>query len=202
MADSTVAGPLPPDVGSPAPLEGQGLNQFLQGWIVGITGFNSAMVRPRWQPEPANIPSEGNCWLAFGITSRTFDAYGMTFHDPTADAGLGADNYQRHETLNLLLSFYDLGVNGLADYYAALLIDGVQIDQNRELLNLNGFGLTETKDPVVAPSLFKERWQYRVDVQMSLRRQVRRTYPVRNIIRFSGTLTADTPHILTENITV
>ena len=195
--DSTTSGPLLPDPNGPAPLVGQALNQFLQGWLVGISGFDPTLIRPRWQAEPPNIPTEGTCWMAFGVRTHSPDTYGYVRHDPAADGGLGADDYQRHESLDILMSFYDLGVSGQADYYASLIVDGLQIDQNLELLQINGFGLTETKEPTAVPVLFKERWQYRVDLELSLRRQIRRTYRVRNILKFQGTITVDTSPVLT-----
>lgn len=191
LNDSRSGGPLLPDALGPQPLEGQALNQFLQSWFVGITAIDPTLIRPRWQPEPANIPDAGDFWVAFGLTRRVADAYVSMVHDPDADEGLGADIMQRHETLELLVSFYDLGVNGQADSYAALFMDGLQVPQNRELLDLNAFGLVEASNPVAVPVLFKERWLYRVDLALTMRRRITRKYPVRNLISAQGTIITD-----------
>lgn len=191
--DSATGGPIRPDPAGPQPLEGQALNQFLQGWIVGIIGLDPTLVRPRWQPEPANIPDAFNCWVAIGVTRRPNDTYVSIKHLPDADGGLGADLMERHETLDLLSSFYDTGVNGQADMYCSLLADGLQIAQNRELLDINGFGLIEASEPLVVPVLFKERWLYRVDLAIQMRREVLRQYPVRNVLSVHGTIVSDTP---------
>lgn len=197
---SATGGALSPAV-SPAPLEGQTLNRFIQQWIVGITGLDGTMVRPRWQAEPPNIPTAGTAWAAIGITSRPSDTYPYVRHDPT---GLGSDELQRHETLNLLASFYDLGTNGLADNYAALLRDGAAIPQNLEPLTVAGMALVETGDPVAVPSLLKTRWLYRVDLPVSLRRQINRIYPVENLLSSQGTLLANDAGtgVVTRNIGV
>jgi len=189
--DSTQGGAIRPLPLGPAPFEGQSLNQFLQAWLVGITGIDPTLIRPRWQPEPANIPDAGQYWAAFGITARKNDAYVQIIHDPAADDGQGADIMIRHETLETLTSFYDLGVNGQADYYASLLKDGLQIRQNQELLDLNGFALIEAGELIVAPVLFKERWQYRVDLAIKLRREIRRLYPIRSVASLSQTITTN-----------
>ena len=175
--DSSTGGPLSP-AASPAPLEGAALNTFLQNWLVGITGLPGSMVRPRWQAEPPNIPDAGTAWAAIGITDRKADAYPYIGHDPT---GNGADDLQRHETLDLLASFYDLSADGQADYYAALLRDGMAIAQNRETLEVAGFNVLDVGDMTVVPSLLKSRWLYRVDLSFRLRRAIVRTYPVLNV---------------------
>src|ERR1039458_4174886 len=122
------------------------------------------MVRPRWQPEPPDIPTAGEAWAALGVTSRPSDEYPYIKHDGAAEGGLGNDQMQRHETLTILTSFYDLGSTGLADYYAALFRDGMFIPQNREVLLLNGMGLVRTGELLTVPSLFKLRWMYQVDL--------------------------------------
>lgn len=191
LNDSRTGGPLLPDAAGPQPLEGQALNQFLQSWFVGITAIDPTLIRPRWQSEPANIPDAGDFWVAFGVTKRPRDAYVSWSHDPSADGGLGADIMQRHETLDLLISFYDLGVNGQADHLVSLFSDGLQVPQNRELLDLNAFGLVEASDPTAVPVLLKERWLYRVDINLTLRHRITRQYPVRTLISAQGTIITD-----------
>lgn len=173
------------------PLEGQALTQFLQAWFVGLSGIDPTLVRPRWQADPSNIPTAGEFWAAFGIRKRLADTYGIVEHLPNANGGLGADLRMRHETIDILISFYDLGVNGYADALAALVADNVLIEQNRWPLDQNGFGVYEVKDATPVPSLFKERWQYRVDLSVTLRRQIRRTYPIYNVEKFQSTFNTD-----------
>lgn len=171
--------PNPPP--APAPLEGQNLLDFLQEVLVGVTGLNGTMVRPRWQSDPPNIPNAGDAWCAFGITSRPSDTFAYVGHITNQANPQGADAMQRQETLHLLASFYDQGSSGLADEYAALLRDGFQIAQNREVLQRNGFAFVSSGELETVPSLLKERWLYRVDIALTIRRQIDRTYPVLNL---------------------
>lgn len=159
--------PIPPD-----PLEGKELLRFIQQWIVGLTGLDGKMVRPRWQPEPPNIPSAGEVWAAIGITARPSDTFPY----------VSGPELQRHELLNVLTSFYDLGSGGQADAMAARLRDGSAVPQNREVLTKNNFALIEVGEIITLPSLLKQRWLYRVDLNVLLRREIVRTYAVLDLV--------------------
>lgn len=185
VANTSATGGYLAPASSPAPLEGEGLLAFLQGVVVGITGLPGDMVRPRWQAEPPNIPAAGSVWAAIGVTTRPTDAYAYT-----RELNTGTE-LQRHEEMDLLCSFYDLGSTGQADAMCALLRDGFQIAQNREPLFRNGMGLVHTDDAVAVPSLLKMRWLYRVDMNVKLRRVILRNYPVLTILSEVGTLKAN-----------
>lgn len=191
MNTSATGGYLLPDVPSP-PLEGKALLQFLQAVVVGITGMDGTLVRPRWQAEPPNIPAADVAWCSFGIMGRSADTFPYVKHFGEDDINGGYDYLMRHEQLELLTSFYDLGVSGEADYYASILRDGLAIAQNREALYLGGFVLAYTGDLTPVPTLLKERWLYRIDFPFTLRRQIDRKYSVLNILSFQGTLDAGT----------
>lgn len=194
--DSSTGGALLPDPSGPQPLEGAALNEFLQAWVVGMIGIDPTLVRPRWQAEPPNIPSAGEAWVAFGVRKRPNDTYVFNKHMSDADNGEGADLQLRHETLDILASFYDLGVGGQADYLVSLLKDGIQVAQNREILVLNGYGVVEASEPTAVPSLLNERWLYRVDLGITLRRQTQRKYLVRNVLGLTATvLTSEGPSV-------
>lgn len=186
--DSSTGGPLLPIPSGPAPLEGQALNRFLQQWVAALTGLPGNVVLPRWQADPANIPDAGTSWAAIGVTQRVADNFPHIHHDPT---GEGTDILIRHESLTLGCSFFDLGTNGQADYYAALLRDGSAIAQNREIFDLNGFALVNVGETVAVPVLTKQRWMYRVDMNVFLRRAIERSYPVLNLQRVQGTIVND-----------
>jgi hypothetical protein len=194
---SSTGGYLQP-AASPAPLEGRALLRFIQGIIVGITGLAGNLVRPYHQTEPPDVPDEGEAWAAFRVTRRPSDEYpfvGRLSYLPET----GNDNLQRHEELDILTTFYDTGSVGLdsaqdqlADYNCTLLRDGLLIPQNREPLFLLGMGLVKTGEAVTVPVILKKRWQYRVDLEWTIRRQIDRTYPVGVIVSASGTLYTDT----------
>lgn len=189
LATSATGGFLLP-AASPAPKEGQTLNRFLNEIMVGLTGLPGKMVRPRWQREPANIPEIDENWLAFGVMRRIPDTYAVELHysesslDPP---GAGNDELQRHETFEMLLSFYGPD----ADSNLEIFREGLQIAQNREVFQNNAMGLVETGEALTIPSLVKEQWYYRVDMTMTMRRQIRRNYPVFNLLSFVGGLEAN-----------
>lgn len=188
MTDSSTGGyltPLPPP--APTPLEGQALLDFIQGWIVGITGLDGTLVRPYWQSEPPNVPQAGTAWCAFRVSTRPADEFPYVGFDKSTDVF----QLQRHETLNALASFYDLGSGGQADYYAALLRDGSAVAQNREPLTAAGFGLTRVGSPLAVPVVFKMRWQYRVDLEVVFRREIVRLYAVETIVSAAGNIYTD-----------
>jgi hypothetical protein len=183
---------------SPAPLEGQALLRFLQQIIVGVTGMDGDMVRPYWQTEPPVIPNQGEAWIAFKITKRPSDEFPFIGRLPWVTENAN-DHMQRHEEIEILTTFYDTGGStgddnsgGLADYYAALFRDGMMVPQNREPLLLAGMGLVRTGTPVAVPSLVKTRWQYRVDLDWVIRRQIDRDYPVQTLVAANGTIYTDT----------
>ena len=80
---SATGGPIGP--GSPAapgPLEGAALLDFIQDWIVQLTGLDGTLVRPDWQAEPANLPAAGTAWCGFRIADRDADDFPWIGHNP------------------------------------------------------------------------------------------------------------------------
>jgi len=180
MSDSTTAGILTPLPGGPAPLEGQGLQRFLQQYVSAITGIEGALVRPRWQPEPPNQPANDATWIALGVVSRKSDAHASELH---ADDGTSSTIYRQQE-LSVLLSFFGPG----ADEAEARLREGVSLEQNRTYLTAAGFGLIDITDAIAAPALLNDRWQYRIDATLQLRRGVARKYPILNVLSLDETI--------------
>jgi len=185
--DSATGGYLAP-ANEPAPLQGQSFEDFLHDVIEGITGVDSNLIRPRWQPEPPNIPPAAELWIAFGIGDRNTQNYPYVAHEGEGD---GSEDLQTHEEFELKVSVYDLGAGASADEMAARLRDGVQIPQNLSVLQQAGMGYVGCSRISPAPVLFKERWLYRADLTILLRRLIRRTYPVLNVESMVGTLTPD-----------
>lgn len=195
MSNTSATGGYLVPAASPAPLEGQSLNRFLQQFVVGITGLDPTLVRPRWQPEPPNMPAVDATWVAIGITSRRADTFAAIVRDPTGD---GADTVQRHEEFDLLCSFY----GPAADDTASMLREGLSVAQNREPLGLADMGLVSVSDTMAAPALINDRWQYRLDMTVTIRRQIRRTYPVLSILTAGITVTIDSTPPATSLINV
>jgi hypothetical protein len=168
------------------PLEDDALDDFFQAMVVGITGLDPTMTRPRWQEDPGNLPDYGTDWCALAVVDRVAAAY------PTwighLDQGDGSDELHRTEELTILVTFYGPHCSG----YATKLRDGLQIGQNREVLLLNNMGLVETGDLRRVPELIKNRWTDRADLNVMIRRQVKRVYPVLSLLSAHGRITTDT----------
>ena len=186
VSDSSTGGYLLPS-GTP-PLAGRELAQFIHGWVVGVSGLPGPMVRVAFQPEPPNVPQAGQSWCAVQIKSSSGEEFPFVGRLP----GVTGDALQSNDTVDLLISFYDLGQTGLADLHARRFRDGAVLAQNREPLQLAGFGLVKRPGPLVAvPSLLSRRWLYRVDVETMLRYQYVQTYRVLDVDSARGDLYTD-----------
>ena len=162
-----------------APAEDAALDAVLQAMVVGITGLDGSLVRPRWQPTLPQQPEPTVNWCAIGVLSATPDfspwithVSGPNVTDPSADLSV------RYETLDVLATFY--GPN--AKSYAGVLRDGLGIPQNNEPLNAADIYLIETMPQRRAPELVNQQWINRWDLMIRFTRQIQRVYAVPNIV--------------------
>lgn len=193
--DSTTGGYLSPAAPPPTDI---GIEDFIQAYLVGISGLPGTMVRPRFQRVVPKQPEPQVNWCAFGISRTASDAGPAFVHEVneglsliTGDAlvGLdqvpvsvletddGRDTLLRHGDVDVLLSFY--GPDAYA--YAELTRDNASVPQNSEQLRAFRMGFVGTGDIIQAPDLVNQQWVHRYDMSMSLRRQTVRTYPVLNL---------------------
>jgi hypothetical protein len=190
--DSTTSGFIGPNA-SPTPLQDDAYDDLLHDLIAGITNIAPDLIRPRWQPEPPPRPDISVDWVAFGITEVDQDWLPSIVH---VDTGEGFDAFQRFEVNTVLVTFY--GPNSGRN--VGLLKDGLFIDQNVAELRKNAVAIVEVGASTTAPELFNQRWQDRTDLPVHLRREIRRDYPVRNLLRAQGTITAQGPFDSTRTI--
>lgn len=199
--DSSTGGPLRP-LAQPAPLTGRDLADFVQAFVVGITGMDPKLVRPAWQPEPPNIPDAATSWAAVALTQTASDTFAYVGQLPPSDTyPLGAAELQNNELIDVLSSFYDLGDTGDADRLSSLLRDGLMVPQNLEALIPQGMNLTEVGRKTVVPTLLKTRWLYRVDLPFVLARNVTRVYPIKDLAGAEGSVVTDEGLTITFRIT-
>lgn len=178
---SATGGYLSPTTQSPA--YDQPLDVQLQAVVVGITGLDGTLVRPRWQQRPPQQPDQDVDWCAIGIV-RVGTAYGHhTRHVPDGD---GHDETEAYEDLELLASFYGPGCGGMA----ALLRDGLWVPQNREEMRANGMALTSADTITLLGEFVTAEWRRRADLPISLTRVVSRSYPILNLLEAQGSITS------------
>lgn len=181
VVDSSQSGYLAP---GPPPAYDTALEDIFQAVCVGISGLPGNMVRPKWQPQPANSPDQSANWAAVGveIKARQWDA--VQEHDPNAAGGDGESTISGNELLQVTFSFYGPGSQG----FATILRDGMSVTQNRDALVAQGIKFVEFMEPVNLPALLKDSWGRRVDLKAHFTRIVQRTYSIRNFASASGTI--------------
>ncbi|UCL89316.1 LIC_12616 family protein [Pseudomonas sp. HS-18] len=180
MANTSASGGYLTPAGTPTPAD-DALEDILQPMVAGITGLPGKMVRPRWQPGNPKQPEPSVDWCAIGVMHTKQDANPAIEHD---SAGDGADQYQRHQDVILLATFY--GPNAQA--YGQLLSDGMYVPQNSEALRAQNLAFVEAGDLIAAPDLLNQQWVRRYDLRIRLRRKIERTYPVLNILSADTTV--------------
>lgn len=198
MTDSTTAGYLTPDA-NPAPLEDGSLIGFFQQVVVGLTGLDGSLVRPRWQTQLPTPPDNTVTWVAIGVTHRKGDTFAFEGHAPLLNNGNGSDVIQRQEELTVLCSIY----GPAADSTAEMLREGLSVEQNRAVLSASGMNLVSVGEVGTIPVMLNTQWYYRVDVPVHIRREIIRTYPVLTLLSSQGTVSSEAGStILTDTFTV
>ena len=94
---------------SPAPLNDDGLCDFLHDVIAGVTGLPNAMVRPSFQQNPPTRPSINTNWVGFRVDNQIPEAgnsYVEENRNNIEDSGGAGATQQRHETFELVCTFY------------------------------------------------------------------------------------------------
>ena len=186
-----MTGPIIQPIDAIAPQTGLELSRFLQPWLVGLSGLPGELVRLAFQYDPPNVPDTGVAWMAFRYSVRPADDLPYFGADPTGRAGTEAQILSRHETINTLCSFFDLGQGGLADALATLTRDNMAVPQNVERLTANNMGIAHIGQLQPVPVVVKNRWQYRVDFSFAVNRQILRTYPVPSVVTVSVKVAPD-----------
>lgn len=189
VQDSRFKGFLRPNT-PPPPIEGDPWTNIFHDLVTGTTGLDGSLVRPRWQLQPPVPPEATVDWCAIGANSTQSDWQPVFFHvadDPNDPEGY--DIFQRMETTDIIASFY--GPNGQT--YADIFRDGLFIDQNAAYLRSLSACIVEVHDLALLSEIFRQQWRSRTDVPFVVRREVRRIYKVRTLLRSTGTITANAP---------
>lgn len=171
MGDSATGGYISP---SGTIAYDQDLEDIFQAFIAGITSLQGAMVRPRWQQEPPPMPAIGENWCAFAIKSTKPDA------GPYFDQNDESMDSIRHESIDLLLSFYGVNGQSLANIYK----DGLAIPQNISQLSGYSIKFVECGEIIAAPDFLNNQYVHRYDLVTTFRRKTQRTVDVKTLKLF------------------
>ncbi len=183
IADGPVGGidphaPLPPGNTSAtggylvAPVPDRvALRRFFQGLIRGVTGLPGDSVRRLWQPNPPPRPEIDVDWCAFAISERSGNTLGGMYVQTNRDDSTFIRYDQR---LNLNCTFYGPNCEG----YAELLREGLQIGQNREVLQVAGMGLGGLSSITHVPEKIQDQWYDRADISFMIDREVSKLYQI------------------------
>lgn len=155
------------------------LVQFIHNFIAGVTGISNTLVRPNWQIAPPKQPDVTIDWVAYGININGSPVNAYVNIDQA-----GVSTLQRQEGLEIQCSFY--GPAALDN--ASVFRDGMQIQQNLEVLQLANMGFKDCSTLVSGPDLVNERWIQRYIVSVTLVRLVQRTYPILSFASVGGTI--------------
>lgn len=172
---------------APVPLDDPELTRVIQQMVVGITGLSGTLVRPRWQPVPPAQPEATVDWCAVGISHVEGDFDAVITHSPGSLGGQGESTLTRNEALEILCSFYGPRRYG----YASLLRDGLALSQNRAVLRSVGIVLGFLGGIRPAPAFINQQWVAKADMPITLRREVRRVYPVLTFTRLPAEAVTD-----------
>lgn len=187
--DSSTGGFLTPS-STGGDLNDEALQDFLQSVIVGITGMNGTLVRPRFQTEPPNPPAAGTDWCAIGPGQRERDKYSAVKQQDNGNTVV-----IRNRVLEILASFY----GPHAETNGELLAMGFEVPQNREALTYangqwTGFNLVSgVSGPIIAPAIIKGTWWYRADYSFRVRQQQKYMYSVLTLTEAKATLELQPP---------
>lgn len=178
MSNSSATGGYLSPTTTPLP-GGLSFEDFFHDVIVGITGFDKTLVRPKWQTNPPKQPDISIDWISFALQNLDSDQFAYISMD-----NLGNSTLKRHERLEIQCSFY--GPNGYENMTA--FHDGFQLQQNNDALRAAGMGFIEARRGVRGPDLVNERWVQRWETSVILARQVLRSYPILSLVSANGTI--------------
>lgn len=159
------------------------LSGVLQAAIVGMTGLDPTLVRPRWQPQPPTQPSPSTVWCAFGITEFTPYDYPQWSQDAD-DTG----TQHRYERFDAMATFY----GPQSAWYAARLRDALYFHQNHATLSEQGIKLRSAEGPTHLGELINSQYISRSDLSLSFVRFVEPVYANPAIAQVSVSFITDT----------
>ena len=166
---------------------GQGqftLEDVLHDVIAGITGFPGELVRPRWQPDPPEVPEPDVNWCAFGISQFAPSNLPVILHHGEGD---GSSEVVDMEELQVMVSFY----GPLHMVGARAFRRGLYVKQNREPLRPAGLAFVKAGTIVPLPEQVALGWRSRADIPLTFRLETRSSFAALNLLQSGGSITSE-----------
>jgi hypothetical protein len=181
------------------PLEDKALEDFLHDVVAGITGLGrDTLVRPRWQAEPPNLPARNVDWVGFGIPDRKRDTYRRRPARPRQPRRARRRRPDPSRGTAPALHLLRPNVPGERDPARRRPL----IAQNREAAwARRASSWSRPASPPRRRDHQERQWYQRCDLDVWLRREIRREYPVLNLLSAGGEIftTAARRHPSTPN---
>lgn len=150
-------------------IDGDPLDDIFHDLFAGVTGVDNTLVKPRWVIKPSNMPDRNTTWMSFGVIDTRNDINPSQWFDDKQ--GMILINNQE---LDVQVSCY--GPN--AAQLESILRDGLNLDQNREVINSLGIVLVDVGKAINTSELVNTEWVKRVETTVTFRKQIRRVYAI------------------------
>lgn len=169
-----------------SPAQGQyELEDVLHDVFSGITGLPGDLVRPRWQPDPPEVPEPDVNWCAFGVTMFEPANLPVIAHHGEGD---GRAEVVDTEELQVMVSFY--GPLHMVNVRA--FRRGLYVPQNRKPLRPAGLAFVRAGTIVPLPEQVALGWRARADIPLTFRLETRSVFASLNLLKSSGSIHAAT----------
>lgn len=170
--------------GSPAPADDVDLNVIFQEAVVGITGLDPTLVRPRLQLIQPKRPEAPITWAAVGVhevepwgdpsiqhVPATYDSSGKLL-TPAMDV------LTEHVTLRVMVTFY----GPQAERYGGILRRGIALPQNMEALSAQNIKLAHRGTLRGVGEIINELQVSRWDLDLLFNRKTTAQYPIEDAL--------------------
>lgn len=166
------------------------LEKVWHDFFVGITGFDTNLVRPAEQIDPPPTPGASVNWLAYKIVNTPSQDYPVVYHNGAAAENEGASFVIDQTPENVLVYVY----GPKSDDIANSIRRSTYVAQNRTVLRLFGIAVQQVSGLVQVPTLRNEKWYRRMDLTIHTVREAVGRFEIRNLLGAAGLITTDIKH--------
>ena len=173
----------------PLPPEDLNLEQIFHDLFQGLTGIDTNLIFPEWQPFPPDFQEQNTNWIAFGTSRIRNDARPLIKHfDDGTNVG---DNVHRHQLIHVHVMCY--GPAGMQT--AETIQRGLFIQANSDWLKQYNMGLVRVTDIIAAPEKKNQQWFRRYDFTLQVNRHVVEQFATPSLTNFPIGIFVDEPPI-------